>query len=533
MKHSLKTYCAATCTILVMGCSTANMSPDSNRSMEHMPLQPVSAASPISQEMLQAQSVREQWPPKSELPVSQDLDPVKPATKWEEQGFRMAMKAPVSTFSSDVDTASYSLIRRSLNEGVLPRLDEIRTEEMLNYFHYDLPDPKEGEPFSVTSEVSSTPWSADTHVVRIGIKTKALDRGQAPPRNLVFLLDVSGSMNNHDKLPLLKASLRALVDTLDDNDSVAVVVYAGGSGVVLNPTTGDRKLEILDAVDSLTSHGGTNGAGGIELAYELAAQNQTENSVNRVILATDGDFNVGPSSEEELKSLIEEKRKSGLTLSVLGFGGSSNDLTMETLADNGNGNYSHIDSLSEAKKVLVEEAGATLVTVAKDVKFQVEMDPKVVKRYRLIGYRNRRLANQDFANDQKDAGDLGAGHSVTALYEVQLNDEVNDENILNKVGLQEPRSLGEVRLRYKQPKGDSSELMELPLAAEIQDWDDSSADQQWALAVAGFGRLLEGSLSFEQLRHVELYSLMQPVMADDPDAYQAEFYSLVKKSEGL
>jgi Ca-activated chloride channel homolog len=447
--------------------------------------------------------------------------------------FRMAIQEPLSTFSADVDSASYSNIRREIQNGQQPRPETVRVEEMLNYFNYDLPEPKAGEPFSVTTELSTCPWSPDSELLRVAVKTKSLDRGDSPPRNLVFLLDVSGSMQNADKLPLLKTSLRQFVDTLDDSDRVAIVVYAGSSGIVLPSTTGDKKTEILAAIEQLRAGGSTNGESGIQLAYSLAEENKADNSVNRVILATDGDFNVGVSSTEELKSLIESKRESGLFLSVLGFGRHGNDKLMETLADNGNGNYASIDTLQEARKVLIKEAGATLVTVAKDVKFQVAFHPAEVKSYRLIGYKNRRLANQDFQDDTKDAGELGAGHEVTALYEIRRKDGGIDRTLLSRAGLISPSPIATLKMRYKAPNADVSQLLEREVRETSRPVKDGSKDQQWAAAVAEFGLTLEGEIPPSKQTFPDLYSLLKPTMAGDPDAYQSEFYSLVKKSEEL
>ena len=455
------------------------------------------------------------------------------AREAEAHKFKAAFSEPISTFSADVDTASYSNIRRELQHGQRPRPELVRVEEMLNYFNYDLPEPKESEPFSITTELSTCPWNSKTELLRVAVKTKSLDRGDAPPRNLVFLLDVSGSMHSADKLPLLKKSLRQLVDTLDDADRVAIVVYAGGSGVVLPSTTGDQKVKLLEAIELLRAGGGTNGEQGIKLAYQIAQEHRSEDSVNRIILATDGDFNLGVSSDDELKALIEEKRESGLFLSVLGFGRGGNDKTMETLADHGNGNYASIDSLHEAKKVLVKESGATLVTVAKDVKFQVVFNPEEVENYRLIGYKNRRLATRDFDDDTKDAGELGAGHEVTALYEIKRKDGGFDEALLKGVGLDLSASLATLKMRYKAPDADESQLIERKVSVKPYSLDESSSNQQWAAAVAGFGLRLEGELSKQELPIENLYSLLSPTMAKEPDAYEAEFYSLVKKSEEL
>jgi len=447
------------------------------------------------------------------------------------QEFRAAIQHPLSTFSADVDTASFANVRREIQSGLLPSHQLVRVEEMLNYFNYDLPEPEQGQPFSVTTEISDCPWSPTISLMRVAIKTQSIKRGELPPRNLVFLLDVSGSMQSPDKLPLLQSSLRQLVDTLDDKDRVAIVVYAGDSGLVLPSTTGDQKSTILEAIESLQAGGSTNGADGLQLAYQVAEQHRSENSVNRIILATDGDFNVGISDHSDLKKYIEGKRDSGLFLSVLGFGRGANDKVMETLADHGNGNYASIDSLNEARKVLVQEGGATLVTVAKDVKFQVAFDPKKVEKYRLIGYQNRQLAARDFDDDTKDAGELGAGHSVTALYEIQFKKQDMDQRLLSVLDSENQPAV--VKLRYKAPDADQSELMEVPVSGKRSEIDEASPDHQWAIAVAAYGKLLTEELSPDRMPFDRLYALLKPTMKAGPDAYQREFYELVKTTEGL
>lgn len=447
------------------------------------------------------------------------------------QEFRAAIQHPLSTFSADVDTASFANVRREIQNGLLPSPQLVRVEEMLNYFNYDLPEPEQGQPFSVTTEISDCPWSPTSSLMRVAIKTQSIKRGELPPRNLVFLLDVSGSMQRPDKLPLLQSSLRQLVDTLDDKDRVAIVVYAGDSGLVLPSTTGDQKSTILEAIESLQAGGSTNGAAGLQLAYQVAEQHRSKNSVNRIILATDGDFNVGISDHFELKKYIESKRDSGLFLSVLGFGWGANDKVMETLADHGNGNYASIDSLNEARKVLVQEGGATLVTVAKDVKFQVAFDPKKVEKYRLIGYQNRQLAARDFDDDTKDAGELGAGHSVTALYEIQFKKQDMDQRLLSVLDSESQPAV--VKLRYKAPDADQSELMEVPVSGKRSEINEASPDHQWAIAVAAYGKLLTEELTPDRMPFDRLYALLKPTMQAGPDAYQTEFYELVKTTEGL
>lgn len=451
--------------------------------------------------------------------------------------YLVAMVSPLSTFSADVDTASYANLRRSLTAGQKPSPEAVRIEEMLNYFTYNLPEPQSGQPFSVTSEVSNSPWNPEAKLLRLAIKTKSIEASQRPPCNLVFLLDVSGSMGAPDKLPLLKKSLKTLVDNLDESDRVAIVTYAGSSGLVLPSTSANQRAEILSAIEELRPGGSTHGASGLALAYQVAQDSGTDGSVNRVILCTDGDFNVGPSSTDELKSLIEEKRKSGLSLSVLGFGRSSNDALMETLADNGNGNYASIDSLAEGRKVLVEEAGATLVTVAKDVKFQVAFNPRLVEKYRLIGYENRRLATEDFDNDAKDAGDLGAGHSVTALYEIfPTQTEVSSlgkafEEISGGKPSQEQLAL--VKLRYKAPQGDSSELLEVGIANQSKTLAQSSQDQRWAVAVTEFGMHLSGKSPGSGRGLDDIYTLAEGAVGANGDSYRLEFLQLLEAAKNL
>ncbi|MCB1157199.1 MAG: von Willebrand factor type A domain-containing protein, partial [Leptospiraceae bacterium] len=348
----------------------------------------------------------------------------------EENGILSVANKPLSTFSIDVDTASYSNMRRYLNYGNRPPLGAIRTEELVNYFNYDYAPPGGSEAFLVHTEMAKTPWNPEHLLLQIGIKGRGIDKERAP-LNLVFLLDVSGSMDSPNKLPLLKKAFSLLSEGLTQNDRVSIVVYAGASGMVLKPTPGSEKDKILDALEKLSAGGSTNGGAGIELAYSLAEKNFIKNGVNRVILATDGDFNVGPSSQSDLVNLIQKKAKSGVFLTVLGFGmGNYKDSSMEKLADKGNGNYAYIDTLNEAKKVLVREMNGTLFTIAKDVKIQVEFNPNLIKAYRLIGYENRKLADKDFADDKKDAGDIGAEHSVTALYElipVNSNTKIPDK----------------------------------------------------------------------------------------------------------
>lgn len=451
--------------------------------------------------------------------------------------YKVAIQEPLSTFSADVDTASYTYFRRTLDGGQLPIPELVRVEEMLNYFSYQLPEPAAGAPFSLTSELSDCPWNKNARLLRVAIATPSIKNEERPPCNLVFLIDVSGSMSSADKLPLLQASLVNLVNSLDEADRVAIVTYAGQSGVVLDSTPASDKATIIKAIEGLRAGGSTNGGSGLELAYEIARRHGSEDGVNRVILASDGDFNVGPSNVEELKKLIEQKRQSGVFLSVLGFGGRRyNDAIMETLADHGNGNYSAIDSLREGRKVLIEEAGSTMVTVAKDVKFQIEFDPKQVQRYRLLGYKNRRLAAQDFDNDAKDAGDLGAGHSVTALYEViptgqDVGVTQNVWSILS--GQPTGTPLATVKLRYKAPDDDQSELLEFPIPAQSSPLAKASEDHRWAVAVAGTGLALDGDRAAQEIDLAQLSSLAEGALGSPHDEYRVEFLDLLGTAQTL
>ncbi|MFW5813628.1 MAG: vWA domain-containing protein, partial [Fibrobacterota bacterium] len=418
-----------------------------------------------------------------------------------ENPFLKAMDNPVSTFSIDVDAASYANTRRFLNENRMPPADAVRIEEFINYFSYDYPPPDDQAPFSVHTEISECPWKQENRLLKIGIKGKEIETKELPPSNLVFLLDVSGSMSSRDKLPLLQKAFGLLVDRLREQDKVSIAVYAGSAGLVLPPTSGAKKTDILDAINKLRARGSTAGGEGILLAYETAKKNFVKGGTNRVILATDGDFNVGVSSDAELVRLIEKKREEGVFLTVLGFGsGNYKDSKMEQLANKGNGNYAYIDNILEAKKVLVNEIGGTLVTIAKDVKIQIEFNPVNVKSYRLIGYENRVLNKEDFDDDKKDAGELGAGHEVTALYELVLADSAQDRK--STLRYQESRVTGEkskagevayLKLRYKHPEDTVSQLIENTINDESYSLEQTTDDFRFACAVAGFGMLLRDS----------------------------------------
>ncbi len=451
--------------------------------------------------------------------------------------FLSAASNPVSTFSIDVDRASYSNIRRFLSQGQLPPKDAVRIEEMINYFTYDYPDPSGDHPFSVTTDVSDAPWNSLHKLVRIGIQGQRIDTEDLPPSNLVFLIDVSGSMQAPNKLRLLKSSFRMLVSELRPQDRVALVVYAGAAGLVLPSTPGDQKDVILDAIEALEAGGSTAGGAGIRLAYDVARENHIRGGNNRVILATDGDFNVGASSDAEMIRLIEAKRRQGTFLTVLGFGtGNLKDSKMEKLADHGNGNFAYIDNLSEARKVLVTEIGGTLVTIAKDVKIQVEFNPARVQAYRLIGYENRMLRTEDFNDDTKDAGELGAGHSVTALYEV-IPTGVDSEFLASVDSLRyqtqarpsaasDSQDLLFVKLRYKLPDADESQLIQqavLDASAGLP-----SIDLRFASAVAGFGMLLRDSEYSGELSLGDVLALARGSIGEDSEGYRAEFVRMVE-----
>ena len=465
----------------------------------------------------------------------------------DQNGIVQVAEHPVSTFSIDVDSGAYANVRRMLKAGQLPQQDAVRIEEMINYFGYDYPLPQdENVPFSVTTEMAPAPWNRHTHLLQIGIKGQDISRQMLPPANLVFLIDVSGSMGDANRLPLLQSALKLLTEQLREQDRVAIVVYAGAFGVVLPPT--NDKGKILAALNRLQAGGSTNGAAGIELAYAVARQSYIPRGINRVLLATDGDFNVGTINFDALKSLIEEKRKSGISLTTLGFGMGSyaaernyNDRLMEQLADAGNGNYAFIDTLNEAQKVLVDEMSSTLATIAKDVKIQIEFNPEVVAEYRLIGYENRALKREDFNNDKIDAGEIGAGHTVTALYEIALTGSKGSrlEPLRYQSKTLENKSMRDeiahLRLRYKAPEGSESKLLEWPLQrASIKgDFAQASERMRFAAAVAGFGQLLKGGQYTGKFSFGDIAKLAYGARGEDRFGYRGEFLSLVKLAQSL
>lgn len=460
---------------------------------------------------------------------------------YEENIFHGARNKPLSTFSIDVDVASYANVRRFIQYGQRPPVDAVRIEELINYFSYDYAEPSGGEVFAVHTEVAPAPWNEKHQLVHIGIQGKRLPLEKLPSANLVFLIDVSGSMNHPNKLPLVKQSFRMLVDQLRDDDHVGIVVYAGASRVVLEPTAGREKRKIFAALETLEAGGSTAGAAGLRMAYALAQQYFGEDKNNRVILATDGDFNVGESSDEAMEALITRKRKEGIDLTVLGYGmGNLKDAKMELLADKGNGNYAYIDNLTEARKVLVSEMAGTLFTIAKDVKIQVEFNPARVEAYRLVGYENRKLNDEDFNNDRKDAGDLGAGHTVTALYEVipvgvkssfYSIDDLKyqpEKNATASVG--DSREWMTVKLRYKEPGSASSNLKEYAVTGSPRRLAGASDDFRWSAAVAAFGMLLKESPYVQDMDHSAIVALARGARGADYEGYRAEFINLVQTS---
>jgi Ca-activated chloride channel family protein len=457
-----------------------------------------------------------------------------------DNAFHHASADPLSTFSVDVDTASYANVRRFLNRGTPPPVDAVRIEELLNYFPYDDPPPTGDAPFSARVEMASCPWAPEHRLARIGLKGRPIAADQRPPSNLVFLLDVSGSMDEPNKLPLVKTALQHLIENLGENDRVAIVVYAGASGLVLPSTSCIHKAEIRSKIDQMEAGGSTNGGAGIQLAYDTALSHFIERGTNRVILATDGDFNVGFTDLSDLTRLIAAKAKSGVFLSVLGFGmGNLKDDNLESLADKGNGHYAYIDSLREADKVLVEEMGSTLVTIAKDVKIQVEFNPAKVGSYRLIGYENRLLQKEDFRDDAKDAGEIGAGHHVTALYEIVPAGQEKDGRKVDPLVFQEEAKLKGnkeslfVRLRYKAPDGEKSQELTFPVTDEGTTFARASDDFKFASAVAGFGMLLRNSPFKGNLTYAGVLDLAGAGLGTDPSGYRSEFLDLVRKAQQL
>ena len=465
-------------------------------------------------------------------------------TRFSESPVKVVAEEPVSTFSIDVDTASYSYVRRSLGDGYVPEPDAVRIEELINYFDYAYPAAvSKDEPFQPTMQIYPTPWNPRTQLLQIGIKGYVPPAGEDKPSNLTFLLDTSGSMDEPDKLPLLKRAFALLVDQLSENDTVSIVVYAGSAGVVLEPTKASDKAKILSALENLSAGGSTAGAEGIELAYRLAAQNKLADGINRVILATDGDFNVGIDDPEDLETFIKARRDEGIFLSVLGFGqGNLGDDTMQALAQNGNGMAAYIDSFKEAQKVLVEQIGGTLETIAKDVKIQVEFNPAVVAEYRLVGYETRALNREDFNNDKVDAGDIGAGHTVTAIYEItpvgsgaELVDPLRYDTQGVSAGIEAANEYGFLKMRFKLPDEDTSQLIEAPITRDlaVETLAAASEDARWAAAVAAFGQKLKGSSYGGTMSWDEIETLAQGARGADVNGWRAEFVQMIATAAAL
>ncbi|WP_163711545.1 vWA domain-containing protein [Mangrovibacterium lignilyticum] len=457
-----------------------------------------------------------------------------------ENGFKDVGVNPLSTFSIDVDNASYTNVRRYLNQGQRPPKDAVRVEEMINYFSYDYPVPEGEHPFSVSTELGSCPWNPSHYLMQVGLKGKSFDKSELPPSNLVFLIDVSGSMSSANKLPLLKRAFALLVNELRPQDRVAIVVYAGAAGIVLESTPGNKKEKIMETLENLQAGGSTAGGAGLKLAYKIARENYMQNGNNRIVLATDGDFNVGVSSTSEMERLVEIERESGVFMSVLGFGmGNIKDDKMETIADKGNGNYAYIDNIQEARKVLVSEFGGTLFTIAKDVKFQLEFNPQQVQSYRLVGYENRLLNDEDFNDDTKDAGEMGAGHTVTALYEIVPAGNITGKVVVDPLKYSKSiPSTGDyadelltIKWRYKQPDSKKSTLMELAVSNELA--EENTADFNFAAAVASFGMWLRGSEFKGCTTPNQILELAKAGRGKDKAGYRSEFIRLVQAFNGF
>jgi Ca-activated chloride channel homolog len=456
-----------------------------------------------------------------------------------DNGFKSPLREPLSTFSIDVDAASYSNVRRFINEGQKPVADAVRIEEMINYFDYDYPQPHDGHPFSIIYEQGQCPWNEDNLLLHIGLQGIKMSNQEIPPSNLVFLLDVSGSMDQPNKLPLLIKAMKLLVSQLRSQDRVAIVVYAGSSGLVLPSTPGNQKEKITAALEQLHAGGSTAGSAGLKLAYQVADENFIRDGNNRIILATDGDFNVGPSSNAEMERMIETYRGKGIFISVTGFGmGNYKDDKMEIIADKGNGNYFYIDNLMEAKKVFINEFSSTLYTIAKDVKIQIEFNPVYVKEYRLVGYENRMLNEEDFENDKKDAGEMGAGHTVTALYEIVpvKGNEEQSRRLRYQQSVVLPNAsvrheLATIKFRYKKPDGDKSILMVETIPHMDDPYRQTSDNFRFSAAVAGFGMLLRDSEYKGSMTYNSVLSLARGAKGRDEDGYRAEFIRLVELSD--
>jgi len=548
---TFQTICVACFVFLLAACTQQNTRSDQDE-LQEVYLSPPPVASTTTATEMSADSVTANMSARVQPVVSAKRLHGAPMPQEYRENYQQITKnsvklvteEPVSTFSIDVDTASYSNIRRMLStEGRLPPKNAVRIEEMINYFDYDYPVPDNlDQPFSVTTEVAPAPWNKELHLLRIGLKGYEPEPYARPDANLVFLVDVSGSMQSANKLPLVKQSLRMLTKKMRKTDRIALVAYAGAAGIVLESTAGDRKQKILRAIDHLEAGGSTHGSAGIHLAYNVAQEYKIKDGINRVIIASDGDMNVGVTNLEDLIELIEDKRKSGVALTTLGFGtGNYNDAIMEQLADAGNGNAAYIDNLKEARKVLITEVDSTLLTIASDVKIQVEFNPRHVQEYRLIGYENRMLEREDFTNDKVDAGDIGAGHTVTALYEVTLTGSSaarvaplryrSNENNLEEIPSNE---LAYVKLRYKQPGDTNSVEVAYPIHGNdvVKEFSSASEDFQFASTVAGFGEQLRGG-SYQEFATKEMLATLRKVRGNDEHGYRTELITLVELADSI
>lgn len=530
-------------TMLILFMYACNQRNTASKTEEKKMLAPSLSMSPPQTKSVQEQSVLEvpEIDGITEVEISDEAQP-----EWNTEAYNTiqenilldVLKNPLSTFSIDVDVASYSNIRRFINNGQRPPIDAVRIEEMINYFDYEYSQPKDQHPFAIHTEISTAPWNTKHKLVQIGLQGKIIPTENLPPSNLVFLIDVSGSMDEPNKLPLVKSSFRMLVDQLREQDHVAIVVYAGAAGVVLEPTSGAEKQKIIASLEHLEAGGSTAGGEGIRLAYSLAKKYFKEHGNNRVVLASDGDFNIGESSDAAMERLIEEKKKEGVFLTVLGYGmGNYKDSKMETLADKGNGNYAYIDNISEARKVLVNEFGGTLFTIAKDVKLQLEFNPAKVKAYRLIGYENRILKSEDFNDDKKDAGDLGSGHTVTALYEIipagwdsdisSVDDLKYQHNEIN-ASAKNSDELLTLKLRYKDPKDEVSKKITHQLIDKEVAIAKTSSNFRWSASVASFGMLLRDSEYIKNFTYEDVIQLAESARGADKEGYRIEFINMVK-----
>ncbi len=549
MKNPALTLLASTLCTLMLGCSQSYE--DSHAQLPPTATPPPAPAKQISPQYKREAESRARIAPQLQMEMAADSLYLPPPAQLNRENYQApdangvisVSQQPLSTFSIDVDTASYANVRRLLNAGQLPPGNAVRTEEFLNSFSYHYPHPDSTEqPFSVSTEIAPAPWNSNNYLLRIGLQGYQVDAAQLPPSHLVFLVDVSGSMQAADKLPLLQQALKLLTAQLTAQDSVAIVTYAGNAGVVLEPTSGAEKSKILTAIDNLRAGGSTYGSAGIEMAYQLAAQTQSDGANSRVILCSDGDLNVGIVDTDALKDLIARKREQRIYLTTLGFGsGNYNDHLMEQLADVGNGNAGYIDSLQEARKLLVDNRGATLLTIAEDVKIQIEFSPQVAE-YRLLGYENRLLDNADFNNDKVDAGEIGAGHSVTALYELTL---AGDQTQIDPLRYQPKTNQAEapakaldelafIKLRYKRPgESQSQRLTQVLKRDAILPLSRTSDDFRWAAAVAAFAEQLKGGSHLGQFGYADIFELAVHAKGDDRLAYRAEMTQLIRQAQQL